>query len=66
MTPEAEQIVAWLRRKAAVYREMEDDWQAASDTADDIADYIEQGAHLKRPEPTIPFAEWVKKPSVGH
>lgn len=73
---EREKIVAYLRREAAdVVGRLcgpEGEFHAIelaemdADLIENIANRIERGDHLKRPEPTIPFEQWRDKPSVGH
>ena len=56
---ERQKIIAWLRRQAA-------DFGGGADAAayQDAADAIEEGEHLRKPEPTIPSDKWVKEPSA--
>lgn len=69
---ERDKIVAWVQREAARIASfgrkdnvLDVPW-AVSLALRGVARSIENGEHLKRPEPTIPASEWVKTPSVGH
>lgn len=59
MQSERDKIVAWLRRQMP---EDAVEWGLCQVLANEIA----AGAHLRKPEPTIPASEWLKQPSVGY
>lgn len=71
---ERDRIVDWLRREGERWQAQVASYRAAGNNGPylgqpsygDIANRIEAGAHLKRPEPTIPVSEWIDKPSVGY
>ena len=68
LTEREEMIVRFVRElRDGVAREMRDKPEAPAvmGALDAAATLIEQGAHLKRPSPTISASEWVRTPSVG-
>lgn len=74
LTEREEMIVAWLRQEGERWWAQVASYRAAGNDGPylgqpsygDIANRIERGEHLKRPEPTIPASEWAKVPSVGY
>lgn len=71
---ERDKIVAFLRREAEETENRSYDlvecegaiMRQGAAYYHGIADRIENGDHLVKPKPTIPFAEWCDKPSCGH